>query len=49
MPVPSISRFNEALVEVEAIHKMARLEAGEDEMRDRLRIEVEKMVIPTYR
>jgi hypothetical protein len=43
------AKFNEALAEVERLHRMARLDPGEEEMRDRLRNEVEKMVLPTYR
>lgn len=41
-------RFNDALLEVENVHRLARLDAGEDEMRERLRSEVEKMIIPTF-
>ncbi|GAA5934161.1 hypothetical protein JCM1841_004654 [Sporobolomyces salmonicolor] len=41
-------RFHEALEEVEALHHAARLEEGEVEMRERLKGEVERMVVPTY-
>lgn len=44
----AIGKFNDALNEVENIHRIARLDAGEEEMRDRLKSEVEKMIIPTY-
>jgi len=43
-----LGRFNDALLEVENVHRVARLDAGEDEMRDRLKGEVDKMVIPTF-
>lgn len=41
-------RFADALAEVEGIHRAARLDRGEEDMRDRLRSEVDRMVIPTY-
>ncbi|GAA5917741.1 hypothetical protein JCM5296_000956 [Sporobolomyces johnsonii] len=41
-------RFHEALEEVEALHQAARLAEGEVEMRERLKGEVERMVVPTY-
>lgn len=42
------ARFNDALLEVENVHRLARLDAGEEEMRERLHGEVEKMIMPTY-
>lgn len=41
-------RFHEALEEVEALHHQARFEEGEAELRERLKGEVERMVVPTY-
>ncbi|BGP48838.1 exocyst complex component exo70 [Rhodotorula kratochvilovae] len=41
-------RFHEALEEVEALHAQARFEEGEAELRERLKGEVERMVVPTY-
>ncbi|GAA5851675.1 hypothetical protein JCM8547_001171 [Rhodosporidiobolus lusitaniae] len=43
-------RFHEALEEVEALHAQqgVRWEEGEVELRERLRDEVERMVVPTY-
>lgn len=41
-------RFHEALEEVEAVHQQARFEEGEQELRERLKGEVERMVVPTY-
>jgi hypothetical protein len=47
--VDKFGKFNDALSEVERVHRLAGLDPGEEEMRDRLRSEVEKMVLPTYR
>ena len=41
-------RFNDALVDVESMHRVARLDAGEEEMRERLEGEISKMILPTY-
>jgi hypothetical protein len=41
-------RFHEALEEVEAVHAQARFEETEVELRERLKGEVERMVVPTY-
>ncbi|KPV77764.1 uncharacterized protein RHOBADRAFT_41762 [Rhodotorula graminis WP1] len=41
-------RFHEALEDVEALHHQARFEEGEAELRERLKGEVERMVVPTY-
>jgi exocyst complex protein 7 len=41
-------RFHEALEEVEGVHQAARFEEGEVELRERLKGEVERMVVPTY-
>ncbi|GAA6044299.1 hypothetical protein JCM8097_006754 [Rhodosporidiobolus ruineniae] len=41
-------RFHEALEEVEQLHAGARWEEGEVELRERLKGEVERMVVPTY-
>ncbi|GAA6058460.1 hypothetical protein JCM3770_002734 [Rhodotorula araucariae] len=41
-------RFHEALEDVEALHAQARFEEGEAELRERLKGEVERMVVPTY-
>ncbi|GAA5839096.1 hypothetical protein JCM11251_003675 [Rhodosporidiobolus azoricus] len=41
-------RFHEALEEVEVLHAGARWEEGEVELRERLKGEVERMVVPTY-
>lgn len=41
-------RFHEALDDVEALHHQARFEEGEAELRERLKGEVERMVVPTY-
>ncbi|BGP16810.1 hypothetical protein JCM10213_004658 [Rhodosporidiobolus nylandii] len=41
-------RFHEALEEVEELHRVAKWEEGEVELRERLKGEVERMVVPTY-
>lgn len=41
-------RFNDAFAEVEALHQVAKLDEGEAELRERLKGEVERMLIPTY-
>lgn len=41
-------RFNDAFEEVELVHGVARLDEGEVELRERLKSEVEKMIVPTY-
>ncbi|GAA5872370.1 hypothetical protein JCM16303_004495 [Sporobolomyces ruberrimus] len=41
-------RFHEALEEVEELHRVAKLDEGEVEMRERLKGEVERMCVPTY-
>jgi exocyst complex protein 7 len=41
-------RFHEALEEVEALHVHARIDENDLELRERLRSEVERMVVPTY-
>ncbi|KWU44036.1 hypothetical protein RHOSPDRAFT_18615 [Rhodotorula sp. JG-1b] len=41
-------RFHEALEEVEALHAHARIDENDLELRERLRSEVERMVVPTY-
>ncbi|GAA5914658.1 hypothetical protein JCM6882_003594 [Rhodosporidiobolus microsporus] len=41
-------RFHEALEEVEQLHAAAGWEEGEVELRERLKGEVERMVVPTY-
>lgn len=41
-------RFGEALDEVAALHAQARIDEGEVELRERLKGEVERMVVPTY-
>ncbi|GAA6008793.1 hypothetical protein JCM10207_001726 [Rhodosporidiobolus poonsookiae] len=41
-------RFHEALEDVEGLHAQARWEEGEVELRERLKGEVERMVVPTY-
>ncbi|GAA5987896.1 hypothetical protein JCM10908_007263 [Rhodotorula pacifica] len=41
-------RFHEALEEVEALHAQARIDENDLELRERLRSEVERMVVPTY-
>ncbi|GAA6058929.1 hypothetical protein JCM10212_002881 [Sporobolomyces blumeae] len=41
-------RFHEALDDVEALHGVAKLDHGEVELRERLKGEVERMVVPTY-
>ncbi|GAA5981638.1 hypothetical protein JCM11641_003926 [Rhodosporidiobolus odoratus] len=41
-------RFHEALEEVEELHRNSRFEEGEVELRERLKGEVERMVVPTY-
>jgi len=40
------AKFNDALSDVEAIHRTAKLNAAEEETRERLRQEVEKMILP---
>ena len=40
-------RFEDALGEIEVLHRTARLDAGEVEMRERLKGEVDRMVIPS--
>lgn len=41
-------RFHEALDEVEALHQHAKVDENDVELRERLRSEVERMVVPTY-
>ncbi|KAK4051358.1 exocyst complex component exo70 [Microbotryomycetes sp. JL201] len=41
-------RFNDAFAEVEALHNVAKIDEGEAELRERLKGEVERMVLPTY-
>jgi exocyst complex protein 7 len=41
-------RFNEALEEVESLHKMARLDKNEPNLRERVKDEVIRMCVPTY-
>ncbi|GAA6006931.1 hypothetical protein JCM11491_001445 [Sporobolomyces phaffii] len=41
-------RFHEALEEVEELHRVAKLDEGEVELRERLKGEVERMCVPTY-
>lgn len=41
-------RFHDAFEEVEALHGAAKLDEGELELRERLKDEVERMVVPTY-
>jgi len=41
-------RFHEALEEVEGLHQAAKIDEGEVELRERLKGEVERMVVPTY-
>lgn len=41
-------RFNDAFEEIETLHGYAKLERSEADMRERLRDEVERMVVPTY-
>ena len=41
-------RFQDALEEIELIHSTARLSEGDSELRERLKGEVERMVVPTY-
>ncbi|POY75704.1 hypothetical protein BMF94_1327 [Rhodotorula taiwanensis] len=41
-------RFHEALEEVEQLHGQARIDENDVELRERLRSDVERMVVPTY-
>lgn len=41
-------RFYDAFEQVEELHKVAQLDEGEGELRERLKGEVERMVVPTY-
>lgn len=41
-------RFNDAFAEIESLHAIGRLDEGEAELRERLKGEVERMIIPTY-
>lgn len=41
-------RFHDAFEEVEELHRGTRLDEGEQELRERLKGEVERMVVPTY-
>lgn len=41
-------RFFDAFEEVESLHHAARLDANEHELRERLKDEVDRMVVPTY-
>lgn len=41
-------RFHDAFEEVEELHRGSRLDEGEQELRERLKGEVERMVVPTY-
>ena len=41
-------RFNEALEEVESLHKVARLDKNEQNVRERVKDEVIRMCVPTY-
>jgi exocyst complex protein 7 len=40
-------RFGDALDEVESLHKMVKWD-GDDEVKDRLKEDVVRMVVPTY-
>lgn len=41
-------RFNDALDEIENIHRVARLDKNEDALRERVKDEVIRMCVPTY-
>ncbi|KAK4700095.1 RNA-binding protein NOB1, partial [Phenoliferia sp. Uapishka_3] len=41
-------RFHDAFEEVESLHAAAKLDEGEQELRERLKGEVERMIVPTY-
>lgn len=41
-------RFHDAFEEVESLHQAAKLDEGEQELRERLKGEVERMIVPTY-
>ncbi|KAK9899473.1 hypothetical protein P389DRAFT_78 [Cystobasidium minutum MCA 4210] len=41
-------RFNEALEDVEALHRIARLDRNETDLRERVKDEVVRMCVPTY-
>lgn len=41
-------RFHDAFEEVEGLHQTARLDEGEAELRERLKGETLRMVVPTY-
>jgi hypothetical protein len=43
-----VVRFHDAFEEVEMLHGVAKLDEGEAELRERLKGEVERMVIPTW-
>jgi exocyst complex protein 7 len=42
-----LARFADALTDIEGLHRTARLDPGEAELRERVRDEVERMVIPS--
>jgi exocyst complex protein 7 len=42
------ARFQDALADVETLHRIAALDPGEEDMRQRLKDEVSRMVCPTY-
>ncbi|KAM0748330.1 exocyst complex component, exo70 subunit [Meredithblackwellia eburnea MCA 4105] len=41
-------RFHDAFSDVEELHTVAPLDSGEQELRERLKGEVERMIVPTY-
>ncbi|SGY14202.1 BQ5605_C010g06099 [Microbotryum silenes-dioicae] len=41
-------RFGDGLQEVENLHAVAKLDEGEQELKERLKGEVERMIVPTY-
>lgn len=42
------ARFNDALEDIESIHRVARIDRGEEALRDRVKDEVIRMCVPTY-
>ena len=42
------ARFNDALEEIEVLHRIARLDRNEEGLRERSRDEVIRMCVPTY-
>ncbi|CAH7685484.1 Cullin repeat-like-containing domain protein [Phakopsora pachyrhizi] len=43
-----LARFNEAFEEVVSLHKIARIDNWDVEMKEKLRNEIERMIVPTY-